>query len=179
MRLFRSQFGFPPLESSNFRYNLRLGGGALLDAGAYTIMASRWFLGSEQEVLNSVLYLDPVRKVDIYGNVTLQSNKGVISQLSFGFDNFYQCNYEFWGSKGRIYAKKAFTPKPKEAAQIMIEKQENTIITNISPDNHFENIFKEFHRSIIEKNYELHYKEILSQSKALTEIREKAIKIQL
>lgn len=179
LRLFRSQFGFPPLDSSNFRYDPKMGGGALLDAGAYSIMASRWFLGCDQKVLNSVLFIDPDRKVDIYGNVTLQSNNGIISQLSFGFDNFYQCNYEFWGAKGRIRVEKAFTPKPNEVTQIVIEKQENKTTTNISPDNHFENIFKEFHRSIIEKNHELHYKDILSQSKTLNEIREKALKIQL
>ena len=179
IRLFRSQFGFPPLDSSNFRYDNNLGGGSLLDAGAYTVMASRWFLGSDQDVISSVLYIDSVKDVDIYGNVTLQNKNGIVSQLSFGFDNYYQCNYEFLGSKGRIFAEKAFTPKPNEITQILFENKENKITTNITPDNHFMNILKEFQRSIKERDNEPHYKDILDQSKILSEIRKKSIKIKL
>lgn len=179
LRLFRSQFGFPPLGNSNFRYNNSLGGGSLLDAGAYTVMASRWYLGNEQEVISAVLYIDPVNNVDIYGNATLKNKDGIVSQLSFGFDNFYQCNYELWGSKGRLFAEKGFTPKPNESAQIVFENQEQKVITNITPDNHFVNIFKEFYRSIAERDYDPHYNDILDQSKTLSEIKLKAIKIKL
>lgn len=179
LRLFRSQFCFPPLNKGNFRYNTKLGGGSLLDAGAYTVMASRWFLGSEQDVISSVLYIDSAQNVDIYGNITLQNKNGIVSQLSFGFDNFYQCNYEFLGSKGRIFAEKAYTPKPNEMTHILIENQANKIINNVTPDNHFVNILKEFHRSIIEHDHEPNYKDILDQSKILSEITKKSIKIQL
>lgn len=179
LRLFRSQFCFPPLDEGNFRYNNNLGGGSLLDAGAYTVMASRWFLGSEQDVVSSVLHVDTDKNVDIYGNVTLQNKNGIVSQLSFGFDNFYQCNYEFLGSKGRIFAEKAFTPKPNELTHVIMETQEEKRTTNIKQDNHFVNIFKEFHSSIIEHKQESHYKDILDQSRILTKIKEMAIKIQL
>lgn len=179
LRLFRSQFCFPPLNDDNFRYNKDLGGGSLLDAGAYTVMASRWFLGSKQDVLSSVLYINATKDIDIYGNATLQNKNGIISQLSFGFDNFYQCNYEFLGSKGRIFAEKAFTPKSNELTHILLDCPEYKHINKILPDNHFVNILKEFYLSIIEHNYEPHYKDILDQSKILTEIREKAIKVKL
>jgi dTDP-3,4-didehydro-2,6-dideoxy-alpha-D-glucose 3-reductase len=179
IRLFRSQFGFPPLDSSNFRYDNNLGGGSLLDAGAYTVMASRWFLGSDQDVISSVLYIDSAKNVDIYGNVTLQNKNGIVSQLSFGFDNFYQCNYEFLGSKGRIFVEKAFTPKPNDITKIIMETQDEKLTRNIKPDNHFVNILKAFHTSIVEHKQESHYKDILDQSRILSIIREKAIKIQL
>ncbi len=179
LRLFRSQFGFPPLNNNNFRYDNDLGGGSLLDAGAYTVMASRWYLGNDQEVISAVLYIDPLKNVDIYGNATLKNKDGIVSQLSFGFDNFYQCNYEFWGSTGKLFAEKGFTPKPNEMSQIIFEKQEQKVITNVTPDNHFVNIFKEFYRSVTEHDYELHYNDILDQSKTLSEIRDKAIEIRL
>lgn len=179
LKLFRSQFGFPPLDRNNFRYDKNLGGGALLDAGAYTVMASRWFLGDEQDVMSAVLYIDSGKDVDVYGNISLKNKKGIVSQLSFGFDNFYQCNYEFWGSKGRLYSEKSFTPKPTEITNILIEKQGYKKIIPISEDNHFVNILLEFRRSIIQHDFRPHYKDILDQSRTLSEIREKAIKIQL
>ena len=43
VHLFRSTFGFPPLKKDNFRYDLHLGGGALLDAGAYVVKAAQGF----------------------------------------------------------------------------------------------------------------------------------------
>ena len=47
IRSFRASFGFPPFENdSNIRYSANLGGGALLDAGAYTTKVSQIFLGN-------------------------------------------------------------------------------------------------------------------------------------
>lgn len=179
LRLFRSRFGFPPLDENNFRYNKKLGGGSLLDAGAYTIMASRWFLGNNQDVISSVLYVDPIKKVDIYGTVSLKNKNGIVSQLSFGFDNFYQCNYEFWGSEGRIFAQKAFTPKPNEITQIILENQSNISETVINPDNHFIKIFKEFNNCIQNHQFENHYTDILDQSRTISEILAKSLKVSI
>jgi len=179
VKLFRSQFGFPPLNPTNFRYDNDLGGGSLLDAGAYTVMASRWFLGDHQDVISSVLYIDSQRNIDINGSVTLKNRKGIVSQLSFGFDNYYQCNYEFWGSKGRLFVDKAFTPKPFETTQILLENQDKKVITNIIPDNHFLKILIEFQQCIEKKEHESKFQDILDQSKTLTEIKERSKKIQL
>ena len=179
IKLFRSQFGFPPLDPTNFRYDYNLGGGALLDAGAYTVMASRWFLGDHQNIISSVIYIDSNSKTDITGCVTLQNSKGIVSQLSYGFDNYYQCNYEFWGSKGRLYVDKAFTPKPFETTQILLENQDKKVITNVMPDNHFLKILTEFQKCIVTKEHESKFQDILDQSKTLTEIKERSIKIQL
>lgn len=179
IKLFRSQFGFPPLNPDNFRYDNDLGGGSLLDAGAYTVMASRWFLGDQQDVISSVLYIDPQKKTDINGCVTLQNSKGIVSQLSFGFDNYYQCNYEFWGSRGRLFVEKAFTPKPFETTQVVLENQEKKVTTNLIPDNHFAKILKEFQQCIEKNDHESKFKDILDQSKTLTEIKEKSEKILL
>ena len=178
-RLFRSQFGFPPLENNNFRYNAQLGGGALLDAGAYTVKASQLFLGEDLELLNAVLYIDSARKVDIYGNATLISPTGIVAQLSFGFDNHYVCNYEFWGSKGRLMSEKAFTPRPREHPLMMLEVQGVSEKIKMEADDHFEGILKEFNRSVFTKQYETHINSLLAQSKILTDIQEKSVKIKL
>ena len=65
IRNVRSTFCFPPfLDKNNIRYQKSLGGGSLLDAGAYPIKISQIILGNELKVLNSDLYVDKVLGVD-------------------------------------------------------------------------------------------------------------------
>lgn len=177
IRLFRSQFGFPPLNDNNFRYNKKLGGGSLLDAAAYTVRASQWFLGTDQRVLSAMLYSK--NDVDLWGNVTLVNAHNIISQLSFGFDNYYKCNYEFWGAKGNIIAERAFTPKPNDHPVMILEKNRQTERIVMETDNHFKNILEDFYYSIKNKQYNEHLEDILNQSRILTDVQEKAIRINL
>jgi len=171
LRLFRSIFGFPPLDKNNFRYNKALGGGSLLDAAGYPIKASQIFLGYDICVKAANLYYDKSLDVDIYGSAYLSDDKGIPSEISFGFDNLYQCNYEIWGSKGKIFAERAFTPQPNYSPKIILQKDTETKEYLIEPDNHFENILKEFHRAIQQKDFETHYKKLLNQAKLQEEIR--------
>jgi len=171
IRLFRSQFGFPPLDKSTFRYDKRLGGGSLLDAAAYTVRAAQWFLKTKLTVAAAMLYVDRQTGVDIYGNATLVGENGVTAQISFGFDNYYQCNYELWGSKGRIFAERAFTPKPDETPRILQETQGHSKYHVMAADNHFANLLRSLHASINENRFERFIPEILVQSAVLTEIK--------
>jgi predicted dehydrogenase len=58
IRCFRSSFGFPPFAdgAANIRYKPELGGGALLDAGAYTLKATTFMLGKGFEVRAASLF---------------------------------------------------------------------------------------------------------------------------
>ena len=46
-----ARFGFTLGEGTNYRREARLGGGALLDVGCYTVSVSRWLLGEPTEVV--------------------------------------------------------------------------------------------------------------------------------
>jgi predicted dehydrogenase len=172
LRCFRSSFGFPPLANDNFRYNKELGGGALLDAAAYTIRASQLFLGDELTVAASSLnYNHSI--VDIFGGAYLKSKTGIFSEVAFGFDNFYQCNYELWGSKGKITAQRAFTPAANFKPTITLEMQGEVFNYEVDAENHFVNILHEFKRCIFENDMEKKYVEILNQSRLLQELKDK------
>lgn len=173
IRLFRSCFGFPPFPGENFRYDKALGGGALLDAGGYPVKASHFFLGKGLQVKAASLWYDKKRGVDIYGSAYLTSPSGLVSEIAFGFDNYYQCNYEFWGSKGKIIVERAFTPPPGFKPKIVLEKQDVREEFLTKPDNHFANILAEFHRAIVEGDHETHLDEVLDQARILDEIRKK------
>jgi len=171
LRLFRSSFGFPPLPKDNFRFNKELGGGSLLDAAGYPIKAAQIFLGYDVTVKASNLFIDRTLGVDIYGSAYISSNTSIAAEIGFGFDNFYQCNYEIWGSKGKVTALRAFTPQPDYSPRIILEKDNHRKEFSVPPDNHFVNILKEFLRAIKEKDVESHYSKLLNQAKLQEEIR--------
>lgn len=174
LRSFRSSFGFPPLPINNFRYNKALGGGALLDAAAYTIRASQLFLGEDLVVKAANLISPDGQEVDIYGGAYLSNAAGAFAEVSFGFDNYYQCNYELWGSKGKIIAQRAFTPGPDFRPTITLEQQSQQFNHEVHADNHFVNILKEFARCVREAAFGDKYKEVENQSKLLSQVRELA-----
>ena len=173
VRCFRSSFGFPPLDNDNFRYNAALGGGALLDAAAYTVRVSQLFLGNDIKVEAATLNTMNT-EVDLFGGAYLKAPDGIFAEVAFGFDNFYQCNYEIWGSKGKIIVHRAFTPGIAFKPKITLEQQGDNINYEIGAENHFVNILNEFKRCVIENDFESKYQEILNQSRLLQELKDKA-----
>jgi dTDP-3,4-didehydro-2,6-dideoxy-alpha-D-glucose 3-reductase len=176
IRVFRANFGFPPLPNDNFRYNEKIGGGALLDAAGYTVRAAHFILGEDLIVKAADLFYDREPRTNIYGGAYLSNGSGISAQLGFGFDNFYQCNYEIWGSKGKIIVDRAFTPKLDYSPLIVVEKQGERHEYFMAPDNHFLGSIREFYNAIMENNGEKHNRQVLSQSLILEHIRSLSIK---
>ena len=177
IRNIRSSFGFPPFpDPENIRYSRELGGGALLDAGAYTIKITQLLLGPEVNVHAGSLTYDLLRGVDLLGGLFINDPMGVIVQTAFGFDNFYQCNLEIWGSKGKITADRIFTAGPGISPKIRIEEAGNTEVLEIEPDNHFLNLLNDFAQTIHSGIFERKYDEIQVQATLIQSAREKCLK---
>lgn len=148
LRCLRSAFGFPPFpDHDNIRYDAALGGGALLDAGAYTLKISQMILGLELEVAAANLETPRGYDVDIWGGACLKQKNGpLFSQLAFGFDQQYQCNLELWGSKGRLTTNRLFTAPPGYTAELVIESGMEREVVKVEPGDHFENMLAHFHQ---------------------------------
>lgn len=171
IRSFRSAFGFPPLAQSNFRYDHEIGGGVVFDAAGYTVRAVHHFLGNDYEVVSSSLSYDPVHKTHLYGDALLKNKRGLGAHVSFGFDNFYQCYYEFWGSKGKLTAERAFTPSPDFQPTLTLENNKGRQQIVAEKCNHFVGALQEFHRIInLSSDRNAHYNQIITQSRALDQI---------
>lgn len=172
IRLFKGSFGFPPLPKDDNRYKKDLGGGALIDAGGYPIRASSMFLGNDLKCLGASLSFDKSSGVDIYGAAMFKNDSGQIAQVSFGFDNYYQCNYRIWGSRGAIFVKRAFSIPPHVPPEITLEQQDVIKTITLPPANHFQ-IMLNFFADEIEKrnNYEYHYSSILEQARLLDNVK--------
>ncbi len=100
--LYRITFGFPRRALNDFRYNKKLGGGALLDAGGYTIRYATELLGDTAQVTTASVGYDSDFEVEIFGAATMVNDEGLTAQLAFGMDNDYRCDLEVWGTKGTL-----------------------------------------------------------------------------
>jgi len=175
IRCFRSSFGFPPFsDSKNIRYSKELGGGALLDAGAYTVKSMNVFFPNEKFKHKTSTMLTPKGyEVDIYGGAYFDSNNGIIAQLAYGFDNFYQCGFEIWGSKGKLTSTRAYTAPTNLQPKIIIETAQDGVKEYmLETCDHFMEMTKYMVNCIDMKDFDNDYEQNLLQAKQLEEIRE-------
>lgn len=173
IRFMYSSFGFPPLDDSNFRYDEEIGGGVIMDAAGYPLRAVHNLLGDDMNVTASALKISKNFKIPIWGSAYLSNHKGLGAAIGFGFDNFYQCKHEIWGSTGKIISNRVFTAGEDIEPEIEIETELGIKKIKIPKDNHFTNALKEFYALIFDENLKKkHYGEILLQSKSLDLIKQ-------
>lgn len=147
LRLIRCSFGFPMRSSKDFRYNKKLGGGALLDCGGYPIRLVLELLGENIKIDTSKLYYMDEFDVELYGDVTLSSNN-VTAQISFGMDNEYKCELELWGNKGYLKAPRIFTAPPEYNVTFDIISQGKVDTIDVGSDDQFYNSINHFYNCI-------------------------------
>jgi dTDP-3,4-didehydro-2,6-dideoxy-alpha-D-glucose 3-reductase len=133
---FQAWFGFPPISQDDFRYNKTLGGGAILDAGSYTIHAARHFFNCEPVNIYSILEKED-HEVEIRGSAMLDFENGKTAHLVFGFNNMYQNKYAIWGTKGVLTLERAFALPPDHQSVLTLEKQRSKNEILLEPCNHF------------------------------------------
>ncbi len=173
LRSVRSSFGFPPFpDSDNIRYKKDLGGGALLDAGAYTIKISQFFMGLDISVSSSSLFFDKEKGVDTWGSAYLKQDSGnLASQVSFGFDNYYQCNIELWGSRGKIYTNRIFTSPPGYKPTVELENSNAKESIELKEDHHFKNMLNYFYTTTMdEESIFSEYRANVNQARLISEL---------
>ena len=170
--LFQAQFGFPPLDKDNYRYRRDLGGGALLDAGSYTIHAARHFFQREPTKVYSVLN-SKEREVDTHGSILLDFGNKQTAVLSFGFNNFYRNTYSIWGTKGQVTVNRAFSVSVTHEPKIILEKQDYYKEIECESDDHFMKEIDFFSKCITEKkSIDTWRKDILLQTTVLNTVIE-------
>ncbi len=172
IRSLRASFGFPPFQDEgNIRYSRALGGGALLDAGAYTVKVAQLLLGADLEVRGASLVIPDGAEVDIHGGAFLCRPDGCSAALAFGFDHFYQCELEIWGSKGKLTADRIFTAPPGFQPTVVIERPNETRRVTLPADNHFIRILQVFHQAVVSGEFPSNYEILRNQASLLHNIQ--------
>lgn len=178
IKLLRSSFGFPPfVDKDNIRYQKDIGGGALLDAGAYTIKISQIILGGEIYIDSAILDKPFDKEVDISGSAYIKlKNSHVTAQIAFGFDHFYQNLLEIWGSKGKLTASRIFTAGPGIKATVRIEHCDGYDNLYEFEDDHFHNMLNHFSELIHTRNgLDNEYYQNINQARIIEELFKKSI----
>ena len=179
LRSLKSSFSFPPLpDPHNIRYNAKLGGGALLDAGAYPLKILQFFLGFETSVIAAKSHFSASKGIDLWGSAYIGSkDQDVGAYISFGFDNYYQCEIELVGSLGRIYTDRIFTAPPNYSPTIDISQNgSDGRLVKLQPANHFINLLMHFKEQIVNQNdFFNEYQQNVHQSRLINEFKNKAL----
>lgn len=137
VRHYRVQFGFPRRAANDFRYKKALGGGALLDAGGYTIKYASQLLGPSARMTTAACCYEPDWEVDIFGSATLVNDEGTVAQLSFGMDNNYKCMVEAWGSLGTLTTGRVLTAPDGFEPDVIIRKGNDDEVRKLPSDEAF------------------------------------------
>lgn len=175
VRLYRISFGFPRRAQNDFRYNKSLGGGALIDAGGYTIKYATYLLGQTAQIRTTQLNYLPEFDVDMYGSATMVNDKGVTAQLAFGMDNDYKCEIEIWGSKGTLTSNRILTAPAGFVPEYTLKKSQDYETKKIPADDAFRKSIERFFACINDdKVREEEYGLIQRQADLVSQFKEMA-----
>ena len=152
VRLYRISFGFPLRAKNDFRYNKALGGGALLDAGGYTVKYANYLLGNTAKVVTAQVNNIKGFEVEMFGSCTMVNDEGMVAQLAFGMDNDYKCEVEIWGSKGTITSNRILTAPEGFVPTYTIKKNQEFETRNLPEDDAFLKSIQRFIRCVNDKS---------------------------
>jgi len=171
-RLMRINFGFPLRAANDFRYNRELGGGALIDAGGYTMKYASHLLGKTVRITTANMnYIDGFN-VDMYGSATMVNDEGLTAQISFGMDNNYKCELEIWGSTGCLTTDRILTAPVDFIPKAIIRKGNEKNVINLPEDDAFLKSINHFVSCIeCEETRLENYKSLINQSKLVEQFK--------
>ena len=123
----KSTFQIPLKEKKNFRFNNKLGGGALYDVGYYPISSMFTLFESKKiRILKSNLVKE--NKLDIKGNLQASNEDKIVFDLAWGFKSSYENNIKIFGEKGIINVDFIFSKKVLQGGKIDILKDQKKTI---------------------------------------------------
>lgn len=134
-----ANFGFPHLDSANIRYQPDLGGGALLDAGAYTIASVTNLFGTGVLETSDLEFED--YSVDINGCCSFMHEGNVRSFLNWGFGLGYLNEMQLWTDDQIIIVDRIFSKPGSYSAGIFTVKNGIRSVESTFSCNHFEAMF--------------------------------------
>lgn len=166
VRLYRINFGFPRRAKNDFRYVKKLGGGALLDCGGYTLKYASMLLGKTAKVAYACLNYTDEFDVDLYGSAALVNDAGQTVQVSFGMDNSYKCELEVWGSTATLHTGRVLTAPAGFVPSYTITNNQGTQSGTFSADDTFSKSLERFlncvkDETVRKDNYEVLHRQAL------------------
>jgi NDP-hexose-3-ketoreductase len=165
------EFGFPHLNKDDIRYKKELDGGALFDAGAYTLSAARILLGDSSKVVWSRVLTEDGYDVDTEGNAILENDNNKIAICNWKFGASYINQISVWLDNAHILVDRSFS-KPSSFDSKILVYQNGGLLEELHTgcDNHFINMLSLLRNNVIYNAFETEHEELLRQSEILNDI---------
>lgn len=168
-------FGFPHLPKENIRYQLFLEGGALFDAGAYTLSAARALLTGNINVLGSAIFTEEEYEVDTKGFAMLQGESPAVAHCSWAFGGSYINNISVWCEHAHLIVERAFSKPPTFDSNITVSINGNiSKIYTTGKDNHFIRMLSFFAGELKLGRDSTALNELLQQAKLIEDLKLKS-----
>lgn len=146
------QFGLPPLGEPGFRFDRELGGGALLDVAPYPVSATHRLLGTDLELVNSVLFEPSGFGVDTHGFALLSREDGAYAFLEWGYNRAYKNEISVWGENASLHSDFIFSKPPDYEPRVSVRDQHGKVRhADIEPTNSFCSMFSTFARAVYDR----------------------------
>ena len=159
-----AQFIIPPLAGDNFRNSVSLGGGCLLDMGAYAAGLARRFGG---ELKKLAAFGAPTRgdlDIDRGFSLAAQFANGVRYTGHFSFESEYQNRLLLVARDGSLLVERLFSPPP-ESAPLWQVRRANVVSQQEQPAaDVFELFLGAVVRAIYDADFEPFYKPLLADA---------------
>lgn len=171
-RVLRASFGIPALAPTDIRYQKDLGGGALLDVGAYTLFMGRFLFGEDAHIESARLVTGP-SGVDELGTVHARFGN-VHAVLGFGFGLEYQNEYSVWGAGGVLRVERAFSIPPTLPPPVTLRAGNTDTQLDFPADDHFKNALSDFAVRVRDRRFADAHAGVLAQARLVEAVRSAA-----
>lgn len=155
-RMLYAQFNAPIRNLDDYRFDLSLGGGSLLDLGSYCVSAMRLLAECEPEDVSARAVFNE-RGVDIRLVGELQFPNGALGHFGCGFDTQFDCSYGASGSLGRVFVGwggMCAWPGTQFKIEIWTGESRSEII--VPPANHYQLLVEDFADALLNNRPPLH-----------------------
>ena len=154
------------LPRTDIRFDRMLGGGALLDLGCYCVGISRFLIGTEPVDVKALSHIGSTSQVDESFVGCMKFPGEVMSVFSCSLTTHFKCNYEAYGSEGRIRVGRAgMIAWPGEDFDIEVWSGDDFERITIPDTDHYELLVEAFNQALLKGE-----KEVISHRESLNNL---------
>ena len=174
-KLLTVHFTMPPFQPSNFRYQLSLGGGAIMDTAPYAISVGRYFFDAEPEAISCVVTERQMDGLDTEYSLLMRYPGGRALIGHFGFNTEYLNQVLLIGNRTNVQVNRIFTiPDTMENTLAVRHKNQEEAVV-VAAGNNFLLYLKRILCLLDSTDYEDSYNDLLSDAKVKDRMKEHAV----
>jgi dTDP-3,4-didehydro-2,6-dideoxy-alpha-D-glucose 3-reductase len=162
-------FSFPPLNSNNFRYKKKAGGGAIYDTGPYVASIGRYFF-NEVPLHVSIDIHESNDEVETSYSALLKYSNGKSVMAYCGFNTEYINRINILGNNFLIDVNRVFTIPDDVENSIICCSNNKTETLFAKKGNTFQLFFAEVLESLKSNNFNCFYNKMLVDSETIQKL---------